>query len=202
MPCTSNENDSDEADSADGLLHVLHTDRSRTFRKVHCSVPGSDLSLLITTCQLPSCNPTHSFWIDSSPDANPLAGEGSQDPLPSEADVCIIRAGITGVGVAYHLIELLNNTSLSLEHPLRIVILEATFPYMKARWLLSIAWQHTFRPFIPPQTQPLQCSLSSPLDWARNLTRRRQRGEGIGFQGPSLAVVEVPYAQGTCVWGG
>ncbi|KAG0704631.1 FAD dependent oxidoreductase-domain-containing protein [Suillus ampliporus] len=75
--------------------------------------------------KLPSRNPTRSFWIDSSPDANPLAGEGSQDPLPSEADVCIIGAGITGVGVAYHLIELLNNASLSLEDPLRIVILEA-----------------------------------------------------------------------------
>ncbi|KAG1747870.1 FAD dependent oxidoreductase [Suillus paluster] len=75
--------------------------------------------------KLPSRNPTPSFWIDSSPDANPLAGEGSQDPLPSEADICIIGAGITGVGVAYHLIELLNNASLSLEHPLKVVILEA-----------------------------------------------------------------------------
>ena len=75
--------------------------------------------------QLPSHNPTRSFWIDSSPDANPLAGEGSQDPLPSDADICIIGAGITGVGVAYHLIELMNNASLALEYPLRIVILEA-----------------------------------------------------------------------------
>jgi len=79
----------------------------------------------ICPAQLPSRNPTRSFWIDSSPDANPLAREGSQDPLPSEADVCIIGAGITGVGVAYHLIELINNASLSLEHPPRIVILEA-----------------------------------------------------------------------------
>ncbi|KAG2040208.1 FAD dependent oxidoreductase [Suillus americanus] len=75
--------------------------------------------------KLPSRNPTRSFWIDSSPDANPLAGEGSQDPLPSEADVCIIGSGITGVGVAYHLIELLNNASFSVKRPLSIVILEA-----------------------------------------------------------------------------
>jgi hypothetical protein len=75
--------------------------------------------------RLPSHNPTRSFWIDSSPDANPLAGEGSQDPLPSEADVCIIGAGITGVGIAYHLVELLNDASFSIEHPLSIVILEA-----------------------------------------------------------------------------
>ncbi|KAG2357782.1 FAD dependent oxidoreductase [Suillus spraguei] len=75
--------------------------------------------------KLPSRNPTRSFWIDSSPDANPLADQGSQDPLPSEVDVCIIGAGLTGVGVAYHLIKLLNAASLSVKHPLRIVILEA-----------------------------------------------------------------------------
>ncbi|KAG2072464.1 FAD dependent oxidoreductase [Suillus decipiens] len=79
----------------------------------------------IPPAKLPSRNPTRSFWIDSSPDANPLAGEGSKDPLPSEADICIIGAGITGVGVAYHLIELLNTASLSVKRPLRIVILEA-----------------------------------------------------------------------------
>ncbi|KAG1897088.1 FAD dependent oxidoreductase-domain-containing protein [Suillus fuscotomentosus] len=78
-----------------------------------------------TPAKLPSRNPTRSFWIDSSPDANPLARHGSQDPLPSKADVCIIGAGITGVGVAYHLIELLNNASLSVKHPLSIAILEA-----------------------------------------------------------------------------
>jgi glycine/D-amino acid oxidase-like deaminating enzyme len=78
-----------------------------------------------TPAKLPSPNPTRSFWIDSSPDANPLAGQGSKDPLPSKADICIIGAGITGVGVAYHLIELLNNASHSIKRPLRIVILEA-----------------------------------------------------------------------------
>lgn len=75
--------------------------------------------------QLPSHNPTRSFWIDSSPGANPLAGEGSKDPLPSGADICIIGAGITGVGVAYHLVELMGHASLSLERPLSIVIIEA-----------------------------------------------------------------------------
>jgi hypothetical protein len=79
----------------------------------------------IRPAHLPSRNPTRSFWTDSSPDANPLAREGSQDPLPSDADICIIGAGITGVGVAYHLIELMNNTSLHLGYPLKIVILEA-----------------------------------------------------------------------------
>ncbi|KAG6381864.1 FAD dependent oxidoreductase [Boletus reticuloceps] len=54
---------------------------------------------------LPSQNPTRSFWADSSPDANPLSREGSTGPLITDADVCIIGSGITGVGVAYHLSE-------------------------------------------------------------------------------------------------
>ncbi|KAG2347066.1 hypothetical protein BDR05DRAFT_710309 [Suillus weaverae] len=40
-------------------------------------------------------------------------------------------------------------------------------------------------------------SPSSPLDWARNLLKRRGRsGEGIELQGRSPAVVDVPYAKG------
>ncbi|KAG1839338.1 hypothetical protein DFJ58DRAFT_109209 [Suillus subalutaceus] len=40
-------------------------------------------------------------------------------------------------------------------------------------------------------------SLSSPLDWARNLLRPRgQSDEGTELQGRSPTVVEVPYAQG------
>ncbi|KAF9068891.1 FAD dependent oxidoreductase [Rhodocollybia butyracea] len=66
---------------------------------------------------LPVPNPTKSFWIDS-PDANPLATEGSTGILPQEADICIIGSGITGVSVAYHL--------AAREHrPLKLVILEA-----------------------------------------------------------------------------
>lgn len=45
---------------------------------------------------LPVPNPTRSFWIDSAPDANPLAKEGSEGPLIKDADVCIIGSGITG----------------------------------------------------------------------------------------------------------
>jgi hypothetical protein len=40
-------------------------------------------------------------------------------------------------------------------------------------------------------------SLSSPLDWARNLLKRhRQNGVGIELQGRIPAAVEVPYAKG------
>ncbi|KAG2739660.1 hypothetical protein P692DRAFT_20915376, partial [Suillus brevipes Sb2] len=42
-----------------------------------------------------------------------------------------------------------------------------------------------------------EMSSSSPPDWARNLLKRhRQNGEGIGLQGRSPAVVDVPYAKG------
>ena len=46
---------------------------------------------------LPSPHPTKSFWTDSYPDANPLAGEGSEGHLTEEADLCIIGSGITGM---------------------------------------------------------------------------------------------------------
>lgn len=66
---------------------------------------------------LPVPNPTHSFWIDS-PQANPLAKEGSSGPLTRDADVCIIGAGITGVSSAYHLARNLGTGKM-------VVILEA-----------------------------------------------------------------------------
>lgn len=73
---------------------------------------------------LPSPNPTHSFWANSSPDANPLAREGSIGLLATDADVCIIGSGITGVGVAYHLSELIQ-ANVEHQSPLKVVILEA-----------------------------------------------------------------------------
>lgn len=74
---------------------------------------------------LPSQNPTRSFWTDSSPDANPLAREGSTGALTTDADVCIIGSGITGVGAAYHLSEAIAANTVQLEAPLKVVILEA-----------------------------------------------------------------------------
>ncbi|KAF5390115.1 hypothetical protein D9757_003826 [Collybiopsis confluens] len=67
---------------------------------------------------LPVLNPTRSFWIDS-PDANPLAKEGSKGHLPQETDVCIIGSGITGISTAYHL------STQARDRPLNVVILEA-----------------------------------------------------------------------------
>ncbi|TRM58301.1 FAD dependent oxidoreductase [Schizophyllum amplum] len=66
---------------------------------------------------LPVPNPTKSFWIDSAPDANPLAKEGSEGPLTTDADVCIIGSGMTGVSAAYAFSKL--------EEGLKVVILEA-----------------------------------------------------------------------------
>ena len=73
---------------------------------------------------LPSQNPTRSYWTDSSPDANPLAREGSTGPLTTDADVCIIGSGFTGVGVAYHLSEAVV-ADAQFQSPLKAVILEA-----------------------------------------------------------------------------
>ncbi|KAF9013800.1 FAD dependent oxidoreductase [Hymenopellis radicata] len=64
---------------------------------------------------LPVSNPTKSFWIDS-PGANPLAKEGSLGDLITEADVCIIGSGITGISAAYH---------LSRKAGLKVAVLEA-----------------------------------------------------------------------------
>ncbi|KAJ3918744.1 FAD dependent oxidoreductase [Lentinula edodes] len=91
------------------------------------SVPTSQLQISqnvfnstrnVVKC-LPVQNPTKSFWIDS-PDANPLAKEGSTGLLPTAADICIIGSGITGVSVAYHLA-----TRFMGKEPLKIILLEA-----------------------------------------------------------------------------
>jgi hypothetical protein len=72
---------------------------------------------------LPVQNPTRSFWLNSAPDCNPLAKEGSTGKLTQAADVCIIGSGITGVSVAYHLANGLSKTNL--DKPTSAVILEA-----------------------------------------------------------------------------
>ncbi|KAI1787022.1 FAD dependent oxidoreductase [Ganoderma leucocontextum] len=74
---------------------------------------------------LPVPNPTKSFWIDSAPDANPLAKQGSHGPLTHDADICIIGSGITGVSAAYHLSRLLSANQPPSDTPLKVVILEA-----------------------------------------------------------------------------
>ncbi|KDQ61986.1 hypothetical protein JAAARDRAFT_66961 [Jaapia argillacea MUCL 33604] len=66
---------------------------------------------------LPVPNPSKSFWIDT-PGSNPLASHGSQGELLGDADVVIIGAGITGVGVAWHLSQLAKQR-------LKVVILDA-----------------------------------------------------------------------------
>ena len=67
----------------------------------------------------PVHNATRSYWMAGVPGVNPLAREGSSGPLTTDADVCIIGSGITGVSVAYHLSELMD------KDPLSVVILEA-----------------------------------------------------------------------------
>jgi len=68
---------------------------------IHQAILGDQTNF--RPASLPVSNPTKSFWIDSSADANPLAGEGSEGELTADADICIIGSGITGVSAAYHL---------------------------------------------------------------------------------------------------
>ncbi|KAJ8463673.1 hypothetical protein ONZ45_g17496 [Pleurotus djamor] len=71
---------------------------------------------------LPVSNPTKSYWVDS-PGANPLAKEGSRGALTSDADICIIGSGITGISAAYNLAKFVK-ASPQIDH-LNVVVLEA-----------------------------------------------------------------------------
>ena len=70
-----------------------------------------------TPASLPVPNSTHSFWLHPSKEVNPLAKEGSEGDIASDADICIIGSGITGVSAAYHLSKSLPDK--------KVVILEA-----------------------------------------------------------------------------
>jgi len=72
--------------------------------------------------ELPAANPTRSFWINT-PNANPLAREGSEGLLTSDVDVCIIGSGITGVSTAYHLAKTIESRGNDVS--LRTLILDA-----------------------------------------------------------------------------
>ncbi|KAI0057377.1 FAD dependent oxidoreductase [Artomyces pyxidatus] len=93
------------------------TYQKRSSQTVLNGLPDDD------SAPLPMANPTRSFWTDSSPDANPLAREGSEGPLTTDADVCIIGSGMTGVSAAYHFASAVK-TDASLR-PLKAVVFEA-----------------------------------------------------------------------------
>ncbi|KAJ7509644.1 FAD dependent oxidoreductase [Mycena galericulata] len=75
---------------------------------------------------VPVPNPTSSFWIDT-PNANPLATEGSEGIFIDDADICIIGSGITGVSAAYHLATAVERGDVVRpgDNPFRVLILEA-----------------------------------------------------------------------------
>jgi hypothetical protein len=72
----------------------------------------------------PVSNATRSFWMDGAPGVNPLARAGSTGLLTTDADICVIGSGITGVSVAYHLSKLFGNNATS-QDALSVVVLEA-----------------------------------------------------------------------------
>lgn len=109
------------------------------------TLPTTFFSIDPKPAGLPSPNPTRSFWTDSSPDASPLAREGSAGSLVTSADVCIIGSGVTGVGVAYHLSEAIKTNAL--QSPLKVVILEAR----------DFCGYHPFAPRRVPSSRSLRC---------------------------------------------
>ena len=77
-----------------------------------------------TSESFPVSNATRSYWMDGAPGVNPLARAGSIGPLTTDADICVIGSGITGVSVAYHLSKLFGNNATSRD-ALSVVVLEA-----------------------------------------------------------------------------
>lgn len=77
-----------------------------------------------TPASLPHPEPTKAFWTHGTPDCNPLAKEGSEGPLTSDVDICIIGSGVTGVSCAYHLARLRASGGAA-EPSLSVAILDA-----------------------------------------------------------------------------
>lgn len=69
---------------------------------------------------LPVANSTLSFWL-RGPNVKPEPAHGSEGPLTTDADVCIVGSGITGTSAAYHLSNALADSG----KPVKVVILEA-----------------------------------------------------------------------------
>ncbi|TCD71721.1 hypothetical protein EIP91_005487 [Steccherinum ochraceum] len=80
-----------------------------------------------TRTPLPVANSTKAFWF-TDPNAYPAPDEGSEGPLTSDADICIIGSGVTGVSAAYHLAHAFSqdeNLVAELKRPVKAIILEA-----------------------------------------------------------------------------
>jgi NADH dehydrogenase FAD-containing subunit len=73
-----------------------------------------------TTNGFPVPNPTSSYWRS---ELHPIDSYCTSEQLPTECDITIIGAGMTGVSTAYHLSRL---HALNLSHPKpSIIILDA-----------------------------------------------------------------------------
>ena len=69
----------------------------------------------------PHPKPTLSFWLQGAR-SNPLIGHRTTDTLPSDADVIIIGAGMSGAATAYHILK---DHDLTRGNLPKVVILEA-----------------------------------------------------------------------------
>ncbi|EKM50832.1 uncharacterized protein PHACADRAFT_264345 [Phanerochaete carnosa HHB-10118-sp] len=72
---------------------------------------------------LPVVNGTRSFWL-RNPNLFPSLTHGSEGALTTDADICIIGSGITGVSAAYHLAQSFSGDRVRKE-PVKAVVLDA-----------------------------------------------------------------------------
>ncbi|KAI5119667.1 hypothetical protein M0805_007758 [Coniferiporia weirii] len=84
---------------------------------VHQRFFDAQLNLADVPASLPVANSTRSFWLHPSEEVNPLAKEGSQGQITSDADICVIGSGVTGISAAHHFSNIFPEK--------KIVILEA-----------------------------------------------------------------------------
>ena len=73
---------------------------------------------------LPVWSPTVPFWPARGLKDNPLAKGGSEATLTSDADICIIGTGTTGVSAAYHVVHSVAEHPLG-GAPVKVILLEA-----------------------------------------------------------------------------
>lgn len=71
----------------------------------------------------PVPNPTVSFWQQDLGETTPTLDYGSEGSLTTDADICIIGSGISGVSAAYHLAKTFASESAG--RPVKAVILDA-----------------------------------------------------------------------------
>ena len=114
--------------SAIAVMHVLDSPPVRgVFAAQQAILAGPrEQSPYPGRATLPVPNATLPFWIKNlDADQTPSLTEGSEGALTTDADVCIIGSGITGVSAAYHIATRSAHSNFMGKEKVKVVILEA-----------------------------------------------------------------------------